>query len=59
MTMPMDYPKIEKNAKISMIVICQNFVGEMSSFMLFKDSISNNKKLIQMGHTTYEYGLYS
>jgi len=44
--MPMDYPKIEKHAKISMIVICQNFVGEMSSFMLFKDSISNNKKLI-------------
>jgi len=25
--LPMDYPKIEKNAKISMVVICQNFVG--------------------------------
>ncbi len=57
--LPMDYPKIEKNSKISMVVICQNFVGQMSSFILFKDSIGNNKKLIQMGHTAYEYGLYS
>jgi hypothetical protein len=48
-TLPMDYPKIEKNAKISMITACQNFVGQLSTFMLFKDSIGNTKKLIQMG----------
>ena len=59
MTMPMDYPKIDKNAKISMIVICQNFVGQLSSFLLFKDSVGNTKKLIQMGHQAYEYGLYN
>lgn len=59
MTMPMDYPKMDKNAKISMIMICQNFIGQLSSFMLFKDAIGNSKKLIQMGHVVYEYGLYS
>lgn len=33
----MDYPKIEKNVKISFMHICKNFVGSMSSLMLFKE----------------------
>ena len=44
--LPLDYPKIDKNARISMIAICKNFVGQLSSFLLFKDPINNAKKLI-------------
>lgn len=46
----MDYPKLEKSARVSMILLCQNFVGQLSSFMLFKEPVGNAKKLIQMGH---------
>jgi hypothetical protein len=42
----MDYPKIEKGVKVSLLTICKNFVGLMSSFMLFKEAIGNSKKII-------------
>lgn len=54
----MDYPKIDKNVKISMISICKNFVGSMSTFILFKEQINNNKKLLQL-YKLYEFGLFS
>ena len=56
---PMDYPKIDKTAKISMLVICQNMVGQLSSFMLFRDALGNSKKLIQFGQQAFENGLFS
>lgn len=59
MQLPMDYPKIEKGARISMLTVCQNMVGQMSTFMLFKDAIGNAKRLIQMGSKVYEHGLHS
>jgi hypothetical protein len=55
----MDYPKFDKNAKISMVMICHNFVGALSSFLLFKEPLGNLKQLIHMGHQAYEYGIYS
>lgn len=45
-TLPLDYPKIDKNAKVSMIAVCKNFVGLLSSFLLFKEPVNNSKKLI-------------
>ena len=46
----MDYPRIiDKQAKISMVVVCQNFVGQLSTFILFKEIINNTKKMIQIG----------
>lgn len=46
--LPLDYPKIDKNARISMISICKNFVGQLSTFMIFKEPVNNSKKLIQV-----------
>lgn len=44
--LPMDYPKIEKGAKLTMITVCKNFVGQMSSFILFREQVNNTKKFI-------------
>ena len=38
---PMDYPKFEKNSKLEQVSICNNFVGRMTTFMLFKEQINN------------------
>ena len=55
---PMDFPKIDKGAKVTMINIGQNFIGLISTFMLFRENINNTKKFIQL-YKQYEFGLYS
>ena len=54
----MDFPKIDKGAKVTMINIGQNFIGLISTFMLFRENINNTKKFIQL-YKQYEFGLYS
>lgn len=39
-----------------MVSICTNMVGQMTTFMLFREQISNQQKFFQM-YKTYEYGL--
>ena len=39
---PMDYPNFDKNnSKLNMVSICKNFIGQMTSFMLFKEQVNN------------------
>ena len=54
----MDYPKFENGAKLSMITICKNFVGQMSSFILFREHVNNIKTFVSL-YNHYEYGIYS
>jgi hypothetical protein len=41
-----------------MITVCKNFVGQLSTFALFKEQVGNPKKIIQM-YKSYENGIYS
>ena len=54
----MDYPKFEKNAKLSVASVCKNFVGQLSSFVLFREPVNNTQKFVQM-QKVYEYGVGS
>ena len=42
----MDYPKFEKNAKLSVASVCKNFVGQLSSFVLFREPVNNTQKFV-------------
>ena len=53
---PMDYPRFDNNSKLNMVSICTNMVGQLTTFMLFREQISNPQKFVQM-YKAYEYGL--
>ena len=38
---PMDYPRFESQSKLNMVSICTNMVGQLTTFMLFREQISN------------------
>lgn len=44
----MDYPKFEPNSKLTMISCCNNFIGQLGSFVLFKEHLSNPQKFLQI-----------
>ena len=52
---PMDYPRFENQSKLNMVSICTNMVGQLTTFMLFREQISNPQKFIQM-YKAYQYG---
>jgi hypothetical protein len=53
----MDYPNFDKNnSKLNMVSICKNFIGQMTSFMLFKEQVNNAQKFVQM-FKAYEHGI--
>jgi hypothetical protein len=44
----MDYPKFEKQAKLTLVSTCNNFIGQMASLILFKEPINNLQKFIHI-----------
>jgi len=44
----MDYPKFDKSSKLSQVCICNNFIGQMSNFILFKEQVNNSQKFVQI-----------
>jgi len=34
---PMDYPKFDKHSKLNMVSICNNYIGQLTTFMLFRE----------------------
>lgn len=44
----MDYPKFDKQAKLTLVSTCNNFIGQMASFILFKEPINNLQKFVQI-----------
>ena len=42
----MDYPKFEKQSKLTMVSLCNNFVGCLGNFILFKESVNNPQKFL-------------
>ena len=52
---PMDYPRFDQQSKLNMVSICTNMVGQLTTFMLFREQISNPQKYIQM-YLAYEQG---
>ena len=52
---PMDYPRFDNLSKLNMVSICTNMVGQLTTFMLFKEQINNPQKFVQM-YKAYEYG---
>lgn len=44
----MDYPKFDKASKLSQVCMCNNFVGQMSNFILFKEQVNNPQKFVQI-----------
>lgn len=44
----MDYPQFNKNPKLSQVSICNNFVGQMSNFVLFKEQVNNPQKFVEI-----------
>lgn len=53
--LPMDYPRFDNHSKLNMVSICTNLVGQMTTFLLFKEQLSNAQKFIQI-YKAYEYG---
>ena len=51
----MDYPRFDQQSKLNMVSICTNMVGQLTTFMLFREQISNPQKYIQM-YLAYEQG---
>ena len=52
----MDYPRFDNLSKLNMVSICTNMVGQLTTFLLFKEQINNPQKFVQM-YKTYEYGI--
>lgn len=44
----MDYPQFDKNPKLTQVSICNNFVGRLSNFVLFKEQVNNPQKFVQI-----------
>ena len=44
----MDYPKFDKQAKLTLVSTCNNFIGQMASFIVFKEPINNLQKFVQI-----------
>ena len=38
---PMDYPRFDNLSKLNMVSICTNMVGQLTTFLLFKEQINN------------------
>ena len=34
---PMDYPRFDNQSKLNMVSICTNMVGQLTTFMLFRE----------------------